>query len=287
VAPLRVKLIGALCAATGVVVLAQTPTFRARTDLVRVDALVTDGSRPLLGLQASDFEVLDDGVLQDVEMIAAQGVPVNVALALDTSGSVKGDQITQIRNAGRLVIDALGPGDKVALVSFSAPVSVRTGLTDDFAAARASLTAAPEAGDTALVDAAYAAMVLGESAADRSLVIVFSDGADTASFLSPASVLESAKHTGAVVYAVLTNSLGGQSFLRDLSQATAGRAILVQSTDKLGAALLEILDEFRQRYVLSYTPRGVSAAGWHRLEVRVKNHRGAVVRARPGYAAGL
>jgi VWFA-related protein len=282
-----VTLVGALCAAGGALVLAQAPTFRARTDLVRVDVLVTDGSRPLLGLQASDFEVLDDGVMQDVELIAAQEVPVNVALALDTSGSVKGNQIAQIRSAGRLVIDALKPGDKVALVSFSAAVSVRTALTENFAAARDSLATVPEAGETALVDATYAAMVLGESTADRALVIVFSDGADTASFLSPTSVLETAKHAGAVVYAVLTDSLGDQSFLRDLSQATAGRAITVQSTDKLGATLLEILDEFRQRYVLSYAPHGVGAAGWHRLEVHVKNHRGAVVRARPGYAAGL
>ena len=46
-----------------------------------------------------------------------------------------------------------------------------------------------------------------------------------------------------------------------------------------------IVDEFRHRYVVSYTPRGVSKTGWHRLDVHVKR-KGASVKARPGYQAG-
>jgi hypothetical protein len=45
-----------------------------------------------------------------------------------------------------------------------------------------------------------------------------------------------------------------------------------------------VLEEFRQRYLVSYTPRGVAKDGWHRLTVRVK--RGGTVKARPGYLAG-
>jgi hypothetical protein len=45
---------------------------------------------------------------------------------------------------------------------------------------------------------------------------------------------------------------------------------------------LRILNEFRQRYLVTYIPMGVSEDGWHKLEVRVKN-RSAKVRARPGY----
>ena len=46
-----------------------------------------------------------------------------------------------------------------------------------------------------------------------------------------------------------------------------------------------MLQEFRQRYLVSYTPRGVAKDGWHRLEVRVRNRR-ATIKARPGYLAG-
>jgi hypothetical protein len=46
---------------------------------------------------------------------------------------------------------------------------------------------------------------------------------------------------------------------------------------------LGILDEFRQRYLVSYSPRGVAGDGWHQLEVRIKGRRGVAVKARAGY----
>jgi hypothetical protein len=60
--------------------------------------------------------------------------------------------------------------------------------------------------------------------------------------------------------------------------------ITAGSTRDLGVRFLEIFREFRQRYLLSYTPARVSTPGWHRLEVRVRQ-RGAAVRARQGYFA--
>ena len=60
--------------------------------------------------------------------------------------------------------------------------------------------------------------------------------------------------------------------------------IRVESTKDLGSAFLGILEEFRQRYLVSYTPKGVDKRGWHQLTVRVKG-RGVKVVARPGYMA--
>ena len=74
------------------------------------------------------------------------------------------------------------------------------------------------------------------------------------------------------------------SFPRDLSDATGGRLIAVESTKDLAAIFSRILDEFRMRYLISYSPQGVSNQGWHRLDVRVRG-RNATVRARPGYFA--
>ena len=74
-------------------------------------------------------------------------------------------------------------------------------------------------------------------------------------------------------------------FVRELSEQTGGRQFEVESTKDLGAAFAGILEEFRRRYVIGYTPRDVPASGWHPLVVRVKGQRGAV-RARPGYLAG-
>jgi hypothetical protein len=57
----------------------------------------------------------------------------------------------------------------------------------------------------------------------------------------------------------------------------------VDSLQQLSSRFVTILEEFRHRYLLSYSPKGVQPGGWHRLDVRVKNRRGATVRARPGY----
>jgi VWFA-related protein len=137
---------------------------------------------------------------------------------------------------------------------------------------------------TSLIDAAHAGMLLGESDAGRSLLIVFSDGVDTSSWLTADSVLETARRGDVVVYAVEVGDLR-ESFPRDLSDATGGRLFSVESTKDLSATFSKILEEFRMRYLVSYSPQGVDPGGWHRLDVRVKNRR-VTVKARPGYFAG-
>lgn len=64
-----------------------------------------------------------------------------------------------------------------------------------------------------------------------------------------------------------------------------GSLIQIVSSGDLRSTFLHILDEFRHRYLVSYSPRGVTTNRWHRLEVRVRNRR-AIVKARPGYLAG-
>jgi Ca-activated chloride channel family protein len=263
---------------------AQTTTFRAQVDVVRVDALVTDGGHPVIGLGSGDFELLDNGVPQHVDLISSNETPVNLVLALDMSDSVNGNGLSELRTAGRQAVAALRTGDKAGLVTFSGAVSVRSALTADASRIGAALDEATASGDTAVRDASYAAMVMAESDASRALVMIFSDGIDTASVLTNDTVMTTAKRLDAVVYALTVADPAGTTFLRDLSSQTGGRVIRVQSTKNLGAELVAILDEFRHRYVLSYTPQGVSSTGWHRLDVRLKGRHGTV-NARPGYVA--
>lgn len=264
---------------------AQTPTFSSLVETVRVDVLATDGHAPILGLQPEDFEVLDNDVAQKVDLVAFQQLPLNVVLALDTSRSVSGERLEALRAASRAVVDELKADDKVALLSFSNVLSIRTGLTADADRVRVALEQPAVSGDTALVDAAYTAVVLGESDAGRALVIVLSDGADTASFLTPESVLDTARRSDAVVYGVSVAGAGRTGFLRELCAQTGGRILSAESTKKIGETFLEVLDEFRHRYLISYAPQGVGKGGWHRLAVRVKRRR-ATVEARPGYLSG-
>jgi VWFA-related protein len=263
--------------------IAQT-VFTSRIEAVRVDVLVTDNGRPVQGLTPADFEILDNGVKQRVDLASFEEIPLNVVLALDMSASLQGLRLGHLQTAGRTVLDGLKMGDRAALVSFSHVVNPGGGLSDDLDRVRAALDQAQGEGLTSLVDAIHAGIMIGESDVGRSLLILFSDGVDTSSWLSAESVLDTAQRSDVIVYSVEIGE-GRASFTRDLSELTGGRLIAIESTRDLSSTFVRILEEFRMRYLISYSPEGVSGAGWHRLDVRVKG-RGLTVKARPGYFAG-
>jgi len=262
---------------------AQNAAFSTKVEAVRVDVLVTDKGQPVRGLTPGDFEIFDNGVLQQVDLVSFEQVPLNVILALDMSDSVAGERLDHLRVAGRALLNGLKTGDQAALVTFRRDVTLDADLTTDAGTVRAALDNAEPAGATALVDGAFAAIVVGESDVGRALLIVFSDGLDTSSWLQADAVLENAKRSDVVAYAVSVGRVKSE-FLRDLTSFTGGRLFEIEKTGNLSAIFLSVLEEFRHRYLVSYTPRGVARDGWHRLTVRVK--RGGTVKARPGYLAG-
>jgi VWFA-related protein len=259
----------------------QAPTFSSRIDAIRVDVLVTAGNAPVRGLGPADFEIRDNGVLQQVDLVSFEQIPLNVILALDMSDSVAGDRLGRLRAAGTAILDGLKTGDQAALVTFSHVVRLAAKLSTDIGSVHTALLRAGGDGSTSLVDGVYTGMQVGSSDAGRELLVVFSDGLDTASWLPADKVLDAAKRTDAVAYAVAVRSRAKPEFLSDLASLTGGRLFEVEKTERLDSIFLDILKEFRERYLVSYTPRGVAKEGWHKLDVRVK--RGGTVKARPGY----
>jgi VWFA-related protein len=258
------------------------PTFSTRVEGVRVDVLVTDSSRrPLRGLTAADFMIRDNGVAQQVDVVSFGEIALNVGLAFDLSESVAGPRLAQLTAASRALTAELEPADQSALVTFDTVVSLPCPLSTSRSCVSGALNAATPQRETALVDGVFAGMMVGESEVGRSLLMVFSDGLDTASFLNAERVLELGRRSDVVVYPV-TSKGARPDFLDDLASLTGGRLHEVDAQSDLSATFRSILEEFRYRYLVTYTPRGVSRGGWHKLEVRI-NRSGATVRARPGY----
>lgn len=272
--------------ATSAASLAQAPTFSADVAVVRVDVSVRQNGRALRGLTAADFELVDNGVPQRVSLVGLESMPLSVVVALDLSGSVQGARLAHLQKAGQRVVDMLEPRDTSALVTFSDRALVAVDVTSDKARLTSALQRVVPGADTALVDAAHTAMVLGDADASRPVVIVFSDGVDTASFLSPAQVLDTARRTGPVVYAVTSAAAEPGGFLDDLVRLTGGRRLDAPSLDRVSDTFADILREARERYLITYSPTGVAAGGWHDVSVRVRGNGRADVRARPGYLAG-
>ena len=279
----RLPLVAVAIAASSLVLGAQQASFSAKVEAVRVDVLVTDKGQPVRGLAPADFEIFDNGVAQQVDLVSFEQIPLNVILALDMSESVAGERLDHLRGAGRALLRGLEKNDQAALLTFRHDVTLDADLTTNAEAVRSALEAAAPEGETALVAGVYAAMEVGESDVGRALLIIFSDGLDTVSWLPPETVLDAAKRADVVAYVVSVGRIKTE-FLRDLTSFTGGRLFEIEKTANLSTIFLSVLEEFRQRYLISYTPRGVAKDGWHRLTVRVK--RGATVKARPGYLAG-
>jgi VWFA-related protein len=279
----RVAAIAALlCSSTAI---AMQPTFSSRVEGVRIDVLVTDSSRrPMRDLTARDFVIRDNGVLQTVDVASFGELSLNVGLTFDLSDSVAGARHDQLKKASRALKQSLLPPDLVSLITFNVVVSMRCPPSTIHACIEDALADAKPTGETALVDGVFAGMTIGEWEAGRSLQMVFSDGLDTASFLDSDRVLDLGRRSDVVVYPVVTKG-ARPDFLEALASLTGGRLYEVDRDAELATTFKEILDEFRFRYLLSYTPRDVQKGGWHKLEVKV-NKPGARVKARPGYQGG-
>lgn len=281
---LLVGIVATASVTLGVTAAGQQPTFSAATRLVRVDVLVTEQGKPVGGLTAADFEVFDNGVRQSVSLVSREAQPLDVVLALDMSRSISPEALETLRRSARAAVGALEPVDQVGVIALGRVADLRSPLTLDRQQTFAALAAPASPGDTALIDAVQSALVMAASGSGRPLILVFTDGEDTASFLTAESVLTTAGGQPAVVYGITTNASPIGTFLRDATNQTGGRLLPLRSIGEVERGLIDVFTEFRQRYVLGYQPSGVEAGGWHRLEVRVRR-RGAEVTARPGYFA--
>ena len=269
---------------------AQERTIRVNVDVVPIDAQVTRAGQPVRGLRPSDFEVVDNGVVQRVESAEADG-RLDLVLLLDVSASVRGAAMRALLGSADGLLGQLKAGERAALLTFNSAVRLRATLTDDVESVRRELKAVLPASSTSLNDAIFCGLAIAHREV-RTLVIVFSDGIDTSSWLSGTQVIEAAGRTGAVVCPVTVGSrstdasgLGHADFLGALADKTGGRLIRTESMSKVRSAFLAVLTDYRSRYLITYSPTGVRRDdGWHQLTVRVKSSL-AEVRARQGYFA--
>jgi Ca-activated chloride channel family protein len=243
---------------------------------------------------------LDNGVRQRLELVARhEASPVHAILVLDTSSSVAGRKLERLKRAAGAFLGGLGQGDRATLLTFSHELRLVSALGAEPTAARRALRGAEAAGGTALHDAIFAALHLGDPQLGRPMLLVFSDGEDGLSWLSPEKVMAAARYLDAVVFTVHARARPAHldetpvelarrgvkpgKLLKELARITGGQAWDVEAGD-LEAAFHAVLAQIKSRYLLRYEPRGVNCDGWHDLELRLEGLKGRV-RARSGYLA--
>ena len=286
----------------------QAPAFSAQVEVVRLDVAVTRESRPVSGLGPANFEVREDGVLQEIQSARWGEEPIEVVLALDTSGSVAGPRIERLKAAASSLFAQLRRDDCVRILTFASGVRFAEGGCLDAGAAGAAIQSAVGMGGTRLHDGLYAALALAGGQKGLPIVVALTDGQDTSSWLSSEAVLLAAKALPTTVHvvvavdsrgfrfstpdwherrAVMDGDLapvvrgGTPPFLERIASETGGRVFRMAEND-VETAFGRVLQEIRGRYVLRYEPKKVTRSGWHRLEVKLKGVRGDVL-ARRGY----
>jgi Ca-activated chloride channel family protein len=260
------------------------PVFRGGVAKARIDALVTHQGKPVPGLTAADFELRDNGVIQQVEL-ATTADSVAVAILLDLSGSVQDEGLRDLRYATEELVAALRDDDRAWFVTFAQSFALKIGPTSDREAVRRALATIRPGGWTSMWDATFAGVSLVTGRAGRSLVIVLSDGIDTTSWLDEDRTVDTLKRAEVVVTAVKPFDAApfGNMALERAAKATGGEVMFARRGDKMAQQFVELLEEFRLGYVLTYTPTASTRGdGWHKVDIRLKGKKGSV-RAREGY----
>ncbi len=294
-------LVGAALAAAGArgPVLAQR--FRVGVDLVALNVTVTDGERRFVrNLERDDFEVYEDGVKQEISFFTRTQLPIALAILLDTSASME-EKLRTAQEAAVGFVRRLRPEDVAELIDFDSSVVVLQPFTNDAQALEGAIRKTTAGGSTSLYNALYISLkelkkmpARSTDEIRRQAIVVLSDGEDTSSLLDYEEVLELAKRSETVIYAVGLRSPRQESVkgfreaefvLRTLAQETGGRAFFPTQAADLAGIYEQISEELASQYTIGYTSSNPRRDGrWRRVVVRV-THPGMTARTKQGYYA--
>ena len=276
------------------------PTFRAGADVVSVEASVWRDKRPVTGLKTSDFELLDNGVPQQISDLSYERLPIDVTVVLDVSASVTGAVLDQLRQAVRQLKADLGARDRLKLVAFNMQIRRLADFEASASATDAAFASLSGRGSSAIFDSVAVQLASPAVEGRRHLIVLFTDGEDSSSISDPEALFEVARRTTATVDIVLASGAPERSnaspFARSpgkppitvgrlyeqLARETGGVVVPTAAGENLASTFRRTLADFRASYVLYFTPQGVASSGAHTIDVHVKQN-GAEVRARRGY----
>lgn len=253
---------------------------------VRLPISAKQEKKFLSGLTVSNFEVYEDGKRQKIEkFVAPSQLPLNIALLIDTSNSVK-LKLPFEKDAGEdfiATVTTYRKKDKILLTSFDSDVELHQDFTDNQEQLIHALKKLKAGGYTKLYDGVY--RIIEEKMANlqgsdaRRIIVVLSDGEDTASERTLKEAIEMAQRYDVTIFGISTKNFKGidtgmvegsdDKALRRLCEDTGGQIFLPSQKIELFKSFTQVAQDLRQEYVLFYTPTNQDKAGKKR-QIRVK-----------------
>ena len=258
---------------------AQEITLHVDVRLVNVFVNVTDRNGAIVGgLSREDFKVTEDARQQEIAVFERQSeLPLNLTLAIDTSGSVRKDMTEEADASRRFVHAILRPQDQMSLLQFATDVRELTPFTNKESQIDRGLGQLKSDFATALYDA----IVLGSERLGpkqgRKVMVVVSDGEDTVQNSTYAQALEAALRHEVMIYSIIDvpiansagRSLGGEHALITLAEQTGGKSFYV-ADGGLDKAFAQVSDDLRTQYLIGYYPRNQEPGrSFHRVQVTI------------------
>ncbi len=275
-------------------------TTRIQVDVTRVNLLFTVTDKKghfVVDLNKNDFEIIEGKKPQEIlEFTAETNLPLRLGVLVDTSNSIR-DRFRFEQEAASEFLRSIikSNHDKAMVVSFDSDHSVVADLTDNPDVLDKAIRDLRPGGGTSLYDAIYFSCrdKLQQDVPKhkyRRAIILVSDGDDNQSHFTRDQALEMAQRAEVVIYAISTNisriESDGDKVLRYLTAETGGRAFFPFKVEQLERSFVDIADELRNQYNISYRPQPLVADGlFHPLDLRVKGRKDLIVHARKGYYA--
>jgi len=290
----RITVVFALLALTASLA-AQKQTIKVSTDSVAVYVTVTDTDKRLVpDLLLEDFEILDNGKPVNITVFENKPVPITTVVMIDTSGSITAS-LGLVKDGAEQFLLRLLPDDRAQVGEFSDKIKFHPGsFIDDRDRLIYLLKHELDFGyPTRLYDAVDLSIEQLLPVTGRKVVIVFTDGDDTASKIGVGKVMDRAREKDVMVYAVglQTEYFNGQQRVRSspdrglkkLAEDTGGGYFELKKTADLGETFTRVAQELHSQYVLGFSPETADGK-IHKLDVRVKKG-GMNARARKTYLA--
>lgn len=289
----------------------QAPVFRAGTETVAIYATVLDRAGEMVSnLRREDFDVYDDGKRQPLTVFVSGLQPITAALLVDTSASMTLNLELAQQAAEQFVIRML-PGDRVRVGSFSDRVDLSPDFTSDRDRLLTSLRNDLHIGNpTKLWDAIDQTMTSLGPLGGRRIIVVLTDGMDTASRVTSDAIFQRARVDELMIYIVQFRStplanqaeiplsptagmlfgapapLGPRALdelIRRLAEQTGGGHFILGRNDDVNATFTAVMQELHYQYTLGFTPERADGRV-HEIVVRALRP-GLTVRARRTYLA--
>jgi Ca-activated chloride channel homolog len=272
-------------ASAAVLTAAQGQRIRSGVELVSLNVTATDGQgKYATDLNEEEFEVYEDGAKQKLTFFSKTQQPISLALLLDTSASMD-ERMGIAQEAAIGFAKQLHKEDQAEVIDFDSQVRVLSPFTNDAAALEKAIRATTPNGSTSLYNALYIALkelkkVKASSTTDirRQAIVLLSDGDDTSSLIEFDQVLDLAKRSEVVIYAIglRQGEIARREFkeaefvLKQLANETGGRAFFPTDARELAKIYQGIWDELSSQYAIAYSSANPKRDGaWRRVQVRL------------------